>query len=112
MSRKNKHASPRVELSSDNRAQRLRPQTKSEYRRAAAACAQTAADTVRRFPGARLVRPMYCGKVAYPAQASAQYALTHIVLIGEQRDKTPVRTYHCPTCGFWHLTSRAAPSNN
>jgi len=111
MSRKNKHASPRVGLSSDDRGQRPRPQTKSEYRRAAAACAQTATDTVRRFPGARLVRPMYCGKVAYPDQASARYALTGIALIGEQRDKTPVRTYRCPTCGFWHLTSRAAPSN-
>jgi hypothetical protein len=91
-----------------DRGQPRRGHTKSEYQRAAAATTRAAADAARWFPGARLVRPAFCGKVAYPDHTSAQYALTCITLGGEQRDKTPVRTYLCPACGFWHLTSMAA----
>lgn len=92
-------------ISHGGQEQRRHGHTKSEYQRAAAADARAAADAARRFPGARLVRPASCGKIAYPDYASAQYSLTCIALSGEQRDKTPVRAYRCPACGFWHLTS-------
>ncbi|MGH6657681.1 MAG: hypothetical protein ACRDVE_21040 [Actinocrinis sp.] len=67
------------------------------------------AQLVRDFPGARPLRPIRCGKTAYPDRAAAQYALIVLALSGEPRDRMPVRAYECPACGDWHLTSRPAP---
>lgn len=56
-----------------------------------------------------------CGnKWRYPDQLRAIMALTNAstsrdidLLVTGQTRRTETRVYHCPTCGGWHLTSKA-----
>lgn len=89
-----------------------RPKSKAEQSRAATRRNRNKAALARQHPGAREIRPLTCGKVAYPDRGAAEAALVVIQLRGEARDKTPCRAYDCTTCEFWHLTSQpAAPRN-
>lgn len=44
-----------------------------------------------------------CGKVRYPRRHRAEMALHGIRL---RFESGPVRTYACPRCNGWHLTSQ------
>ena len=46
-----------------------------------------------------------CVKRRYRDEATAELALTRIREAGDAREKTPQRTYRCPRCRGWHLTS-------
>lgn len=50
-----------------------------------------------------------CGKVRFTTRAKADAALLQIRKQGERRaaGKKPVRSYACPHCNGWHLTSEA-----
>lgn len=57
--------------------------------------------------------PHYCqlnGKRRYRTHTIALLALVEVTFdlagLGEGREKKPVRTYQCPTCKAWHLTSK------
>lgn len=49
------------------------------------------------------------GKQQYESETSAQKALRHIRLMNRKHrkrsNKIPCRTYRCPHCHGWHLTS-------
>ncbi len=45
------------------------------------------------------------GKKAYRHSGAADRALRTIRRLGERREKKPVRSYPCPGCGRWFLTS-------
>jgi hypothetical protein len=45
------------------------------------------------------------GKVSYRDEPSANRAIVNIVNFTE-REEVPVRSYKCPFCKHWHLTSR------
>lgn len=50
---------------------------------------------------------MTCPKIRYRTRLDAQLALARCAL-GESRGnarRQEVRTYRCPRCGGWHLTS-------
>ena len=50
-----------------------------------------------------------CGKRAYRDGIAAKLALAEIAHKDRpSRDKTEKRTYRCPDCRNWHLTSRGA----
>lgn len=78
----------------------LRPRSKDEHRRAAAAGARAGASVRPRKPRA-------CGKVRYPDRIAAVLAMARISAVGEQRAKDIRRAYQCSRCGGWHLTSLA-----
>ena len=46
-----------------------------------------------------------CVKRRYRDEATAELALARIREAGDAREKTPQRTYRCPRCRGWHLTS-------
>lgn len=46
-----------------------------------------------------------CRKVGYHDQARSLTALA-VLREKSQAERVPVRTYRCPRCGMWHLTSR------
>ena len=48
-----------------------------------------------------------CGKVRYPTRAKADHALQLIRRQGARAGKKPTRSYACPHCNGWHLTSEA-----
>ena len=47
-------------------------------------------------------------KVRYPSSGMAEWALQMIRRRGARRTKKPTRTYLCPHCKGWHLTSEPA----
>lgn len=46
-----------------------------------------------------------CGKRWYADRIAADLALARIRAWGRALHKDPVRSYHCPGCDGWHLTS-------
>jgi hypothetical protein len=46
------------------------------------------------------------GKVRYRDKTEALHGMSAIVQ-GSGRDRLPTRTYECPMCAGWHLTSQA-----
>jgi hypothetical protein len=46
-----------------------------------------------------------CGKRWYDDRIAADLALARIRTWGRALSKEPVRSYLCPGCGGWHLTS-------
>jgi len=46
-----------------------------------------------------------CRKVAFERDL-AERRILEISRADDRRKKQPVRTYQCPDCGFWHLTSK------
>jgi len=46
-----------------------------------------------------------CGKRFYADRISADLSLAVIKARGRVRGKEPIRSYACPRCGGWHLTS-------
>lgn len=61
-------------------------------------------DVMRRFI-AKTRRCERTGKVSYRDEHSANRAIQQITHISD-RDKVPGRSYLCPFCKHWHLTSR------
>ena len=51
------------------------------------------------------LRPRSCGKHWHGDRISADLALAQIRARGPALAKEPVRSYLCPGCGGWHLTS-------
>lgn len=51
------------------------------------------------------LRPRSCGKRWYGDRIAADLALARIRTWGRAMGKDPVRSYHCPGCDGWHLTS-------
>jgi hypothetical protein len=58
-----------------------------------------------RFPKKQNIDPLSppCRKTIYQTREEAEDMIKYIK---ETRITRPVRTYQCPVCGFWHLTSR------
>jgi hypothetical protein len=58
--------------------------------------------------GKQKVNPLEpsCNKPAYNSQADALDMIKHIE---ETRVSKKIRTYQCPVCGLWHLTSKGKP---
>ncbi|MGY5099655.1 hypothetical protein [Streptomyces sp. 900105245] len=50
-------------------------------------------------------RQKSCGKVWFADRIAADLVLAVIRSRGEARAKEPVRSYRCPRCHGWHLTS-------
>ncbi len=46
-----------------------------------------------------------CKKLVYINESIAKQAL-NVISKKEQDHKKPIRTYECPICGGWHLTSK------
>ena len=82
-----------------------KPHSKAEYCRAGFEQITQRAAITKRYPNARLVWPMACGKVAYPDYGTAEAALRYIQVHCELGARMPVRSYACPDCDTWHLTS-------
>lgn len=55
-------------------------------------------------------RPVCARKTAFRNEEMAKHALTRIRVHGDEREKTPVRSYECPFCAKWHLTSMDTPT--
>lgn len=53
-----------------------------------------------------VVRERSCGKRRFRDRIAADLALARIRCSGAARHRDPVRSYACPTCDGWHLTSR------
>jgi hypothetical protein len=49
-----------------------------------------------------------CGKTWFIDRIAADLALAKIRSHGVARAKDPLRSYHCPRCHGWHLTSAPA----
>lgn len=51
----------------------------------------------------------YCksGKFCYHSEGAADSHLEWFRKLPEKSEKLPVRSYLCPHCGFWHLTSES-----
>ena len=47
-----------------------------------------------------------CTKVAYGTELEAYMALETIQQKGKIMETTPIRSYECPYCGKYHLTSK------
>jgi len=47
-----------------------------------------------------------CNKVSFGSQKFADEHIKRLQLKSD-RDNIPVRSYKCPKCGLWHLTSKA-----
>ena len=45
------------------------------------------------------------GKACFPDKPSAERSMRYIQTKGDRKQSTPVRSYRCPSCRFWHLTS-------
>ncbi|MEQ3540054.1 hypothetical protein WHI96_14590 [Pseudonocardia tropica] len=56
----------------------------------------------------RVVRERSCGKRRFRDRIAADLALARIRCSGAARYRDPVRSYACPVCRGWHLTSRRA----
>lgn len=51
-----------------------------------------------------------CPKVYFLSRQEANKRLKHIQMNGDWiSEKKPIRSYECPKCGFWHLTSMPFP---
>lgn len=50
-----------------------------------------------------------CGKTRYPSSGHADWALQLIRKRGARIEKKPTRSYLCPRCKGWHLTSDPEP---
>jgi len=56
-------------------------------------------------------RPRQCGKRCYATEQDAENALQHLArTLTDLNVKRSVRSYQCPSCGKWHLTSNPIPS--
>jgi hypothetical protein len=55
---------------------------------------------------------MSCSKRRYTSRAKAEHARVRITntMRGRGEDRIPRRSYVCPDCGGWHLTSRGRAS--
>jgi hypothetical protein len=62
------------------------------------------ADLMQRFI-AKTKRCDRTGKVSYRDEHSANRAIVNVATVS-QREIVPVRSYQCPFCKHWHLTSR------
>lgn len=62
------------------------------------------------FPN-RTSRQVSCGKTRFVDRIAADLALARIRAHGRARGKEPIRSYCCPRCHGWHLTS-APPRRN
>lgn len=62
--------------------------------------------TVHRALQPQLVSQRSCGKRRFPDRIAADLSLALIRAQGRARGKDPVRSYPCPDCDGWHLTSR------
>lgn len=51
------------------------------------------------------LRRRSCGKRHYADRIAADLSLAMIRARGPARGNDPVRSYSCPSCGGWHLTS-------
>lgn len=49
---------------------------------------------------------MRCRKKRFRDRIAALMALEKIQAWGSDRGTKPIRAYHCPHCGGWHLTSQ------
>ncbi len=47
----------------------------------------------------------HCGKGTYTSKANADREL-RAIRRRDRRVERPIRSYKCPDCGWWHLTSR------
>ena len=79
--------------------------SKSEYRRLGTARRRDAAALLTANPESRRVPDAACGKTRYASAAAAESALAVIIRFGDCAGRYPVRTYACPVCRGWHLTS-------
>ena len=82
-----------------------KPHSKAEHCRAGIERIAQQAAISKQHPNARQVWPMACGKVAYPDFGTAEAALRYVQDHCETGAKMPVRSYPCPDCDTWHLTS-------
>ncbi|AZS74843.1 hypothetical protein DDE74_31415 [Streptomyces lydicus] len=66
--------------------------------------------TVQRVPRSLRRRAVQrsCGKTWFIDRIAADLALARICSHGVARAKDPLRSYHCPRCHGWHLTSAPA----
>ncbi|MDN5914616.1 MAG: hypothetical protein L0I76_05830 [Pseudonocardia sp.] len=64
------------------------------------------AQAVHRSTHVRPVPQRSCGKRRYEDRIAADLSLALIRRHGRVRGKDPVRSYLCPSCDGWHLTSR------
>lgn len=46
-----------------------------------------------------------CGKATYSSKPEADRVMARIRRKPNQREDRPCRSYRCPTCKGWHLTS-------
>lgn len=88
----------------------IRP-LKVEHRRQAAARRKQASIFRTANPNARLVPDHTCGKVRYTSADTAHTALALIARSSDPGTRIPVRTYSCPGCDGWHLTSSPTPAS-
>ncbi|NUR27925.1 MAG: hypothetical protein HOV83_19130 [Catenulispora sp.] len=84
---------------------------KVEHRRQAAAHRKQATIFRTANPNAHRVPDHACGKVRYTSADAAHTALALIARSSEHGKRIPVRTYSCPGCDGWHLTSSPTPSS-
>lgn len=47
-----------------------------------------------------------CNKTKFITKAVARQRMSEIQSEKRKREKTPLRIYECPDCGFFHMTSR------
>jgi hypothetical protein len=54
------------------------------------------------------VRLCPTGKFAYAEEGYARKKLAYLACLPDEQRKVraPTRTYRCPKCGWWHLTSQ------
>lgn len=52
------------------------------------------------------VPKLTCKKAVFLTKDEARKSLQRIRRRGKKRDKQPIRSYECPECGYWHLTSK------
>lgn len=64
-----------------------------------------ARDVARALTPCLTKRRRSCSKRYYADRISADLALARIRARGRALGKDPVRSYRCPHCGGWHLTS-------
>lgn len=57
-------------------------------------------------------RQVSCGKTRFVDRIAADLALAGIRAHGRVRGREPVRSYCCPRCHGWHLTSTSPRRNH
>ncbi|AZM54563.1 hypothetical protein DMA15_20000 [Streptomyces sp. WAC 01529] len=68
---------------------------------------QRIARVTHRALSPRSRRQKSCGKVWFADRVAADLGLAVVRSRGDARAKELVRSYHCPRCHCWHLTSAA-----